>query len=230
MYTPFYQAPAGWGTLLVKTRGDDDPHALVATLRDAVRGVDPRQPISNMRTMEDAVARSIAPQALTMRVLAAFAMAALALAALGIYGVVAFQVTDRTREIAVRIALGAHARDVLWLVARQGLTPVVAGLVIGLAGAAALTQFLRGLLFDVGTADPLTFTATALLLMVRAPRLLHPGAARRAHRTQHRASGRRFFSPVTAPTIIRLTAASDSPPSSFVGIVAKPIPAAFECG
>ncbi|HEX2340086.1 MAG TPA: ABC transporter permease [Vicinamibacterales bacterium] len=183
VYTPFYQAPAGWGTLLVKTRGNDDPHALVATLRDAVRGVDPQQPISNMRTMEDAVARSIAPQALTMRVLAAFAMAALALAALGIYGVVAFQVTDRTREIAVRIALGAHARDVLWLVARQGLTPVVAGLVIGLAGAAALTQFLRGLLFDVGTADPLTFTATALLLMVVAL-LACFIPARRAARTE----------------------------------------------
>jgi putative ABC transport system permease protein len=118
-----------------------------------------------------------------MRVLTAFAIAALALAAIGVYGVVAFQVADRTREIAVRIALGARARDVLWLISRQGLVPVAAGLAIGLAGAAALTRFLRGLLFDVSAADPLTFAATATLLLTAAVlACLLP--ARRAARTE----------------------------------------------
>ncbi len=183
MYTPFYQSPAGWGTLLVKTRDGGDPRALAPALRDAIRSVDPQQPISNLRTLEDAVARSIAPQTLTMRVLAAFAIAALALAAMGVYGVVAFQVADRAREIALRIALGARAGDVLWMVTRQGLAPVAAGLAIGLAGAAALTRFLRGLLFDVGAADPLTFAATATLLLTAAVlACLLP--ARRAARTE----------------------------------------------
>ena len=182
MYTPFYQAPAGWGTLLVRTRDGGDPRALAPAVRDAIRSVDPQQPISNLRTLEDAVARSIAPQTLTMRVLAAFAIAALALAAIGVYGVVAFQAADRTREIAVRIALGARSWDVLWLISRQGLGPVAAGLAIGLAGAAALTRFLRGLLFDVGAADPLTFAATATLLLTAAVlACLLP--ARRAART-----------------------------------------------
>jgi ABC-type antimicrobial peptide transport system permease subunit len=133
--------------------------------------------------LEEAVARSIAPQTVTMRVLAAFALVALALAAIGIYGVVAFQVNDRTREIAVRIALGARSRDVLWLITRQGLAPVAAGLGIGLGGAAALTQSLRGLLFDVGAADPITFGITAVLLLAVALfACLVP--ARRAARTE----------------------------------------------
>jgi putative ABC transport system permease protein len=133
--------------------------------------------------MEDDVARSIAPQTVTMRVLAAFAIAALALAAIGVYGVVAFQVTDRTREIAVRMALGARAHDVLWMITRQGLVPVAAGLAIGLVGAAALTRFLSGLLFDVGAADPLTFAATGGLLLAAALlACLLP--ARRAARTE----------------------------------------------
>jgi putative ABC transport system permease protein len=181
MYTPFYQAPAGWGTLLVKS--DHDPRSLAASIQKAIRGVDPQQPLSNLRTLEDAVAISIAPQTLTMRVLSAFAIAAVALVVLGIYGVVAFQVTERTREIAVRMALGARARDVLWMIARQGLAPVAVGLLIGLAGAAALTTFLRGLLFDVGALDPATFAATAaLLLAVALVACLLP--ARRATRTE----------------------------------------------
>jgi putative ABC transport system permease protein len=183
MYTAFYQEPAGWGTLLVKQQAGGDARWLVPRLRDAIRRVDPQQPISNLRTLEEAVARSIAPQTVTMRVLAAFALVALALAAIGIYGVVAFQVNDRTREIAVRIALGARSRDVLWLITRQGLAPVAAGLGIGLGGAAALTQSLRGLLFDVGAADPITFGITAVLLLVVALfACLVP--ARRAARTE----------------------------------------------
>lgn len=181
MYTPFYQTPAGWGTLLVKVRGDVDPHSLASPLRDAIRLVDTEQPISNVRTMDDAVARSIAPQTVTMRVLAAFAVAALALAAIGVYGVVAFQVTDRTREIAVRIALGARAEDVLWMITRQSLAPVLAGLALGLAGAAALTRFLSGLLFDVGAADPPTFAATAGLLLAAALLACLLPARRAAH-------------------------------------------------
>jgi putative ABC transport system permease protein len=181
MYTPFYQNPAGWGTLLVKS--DRDPRSLAPSLQKAIRGVDPQQPLSNLRTLEDAVATSIAPQTLTMGVLSAFAIAAVLLVVLGIYGVVAFQVTERTREIAVRMALGARAPDVLWMIARQGLAPVVIGLLIGLAGAAALTTFLRGLLFDVGALDPATFAATAaLLLAVALVACLLP--ARRATRTE----------------------------------------------
>lgn len=168
MYTPFYQSPAGWGTLLLKAHDGGDPRALAPAVQTAIRRVDAQQPLSNLRTLEDAVERSIAAQTITMRVLAAFAIAALALAAIGVYGIVAFQVGDRVREIAVRLALGARPRDVVWLVARQGLVPVAAGLGIGLAGAAALSRFLRGLLFDVDTGDPLTFAATAALLLTAA--------------------------------------------------------------
>jgi putative ABC transport system permease protein len=103
-----------------------------------------------------------------MLTLAAFAIAALALAAIGVYGVVAFQITQRTREIAVRIALGARGADVMWLVVRQGLTPVVVGLVVGLAGALALSRYLGTLLFDIGAADPTTFAVTASILIAAA--------------------------------------------------------------
>jgi putative ABC transport system permease protein len=183
MYTPFYQAPAGWGTLLVKVRVGVNPSALAPAVQEAVRRVDPQQPLSNLRTLEDAVARSIAPQTLTMRVLAAFAIAALTLAAIGIYGVVAFQVTERTREIALRMALGARAPGVLWMITRQGLAPVALGLLIGLSGAATLTHFLRGLLFEVGTTDPLTFATTGAVLLTAAI-LACVLPARRAIRTQ----------------------------------------------
>jgi putative ABC transport system permease protein len=181
MYTPFYQAPAGWGTLLIKTAGD--PRLFSSAVQRAVRGVDPQQPIFNVRTLEDAVDASIAPQKLTMRVLVAFAFAALALVALGIYGVVAFQVTRRTREIAVRLALGARPADVLWIVARRGLAPVALGMLLGLGGAVALTRSLRGLLFEVEPLDALSFSAAAsLLVAVTLLACLLP--ARRALRTE----------------------------------------------
>jgi predicted lysophospholipase L1 biosynthesis ABC-type transport system permease subunit len=163
MYTPFYQAPAGWGTLLIETAGD--PRMFASAVQRAVRGVDPQQPIFNVRTLENAVEASIAPQRLTMRVLAAFALSALGLVALGIYGVVAFQVSRRTREIAVRVALGARPADVLWIVARQGLAPVALGMLLGIGGAVALTRSLRGLLFEVEPLDPLSFAAAASLLL-----------------------------------------------------------------
>jgi putative ABC transport system permease protein len=181
MYTPFYQAPAGWGTLLIKTAGD--PRMFASAVLRAVRGVDPQQPIFNVRTLENAVEASIAPQRLTMRVLAAFALSALGLVALGIYGVVAFQVSRRTREIAVRVALGARPADVLWIVARQGLAPVALGMLLGIGGAVALTRSLRGLLFEVEPLDPLSFAAAAsLLLAVTLLACLLP--ARRALRTE----------------------------------------------
>jgi putative ABC transport system permease protein len=181
MYTPFYQAPAGWGTLLVKTAGD--PRTLAPAVQRAVRGVDAQQPVFNVRTLENAVETSIAPQRLTMRVLAAFAISALGLVALGIYGVIAFQVARRTREIAVRLALGARPADVLWIVARQGLAPVGLGMLLGLGGAVALTRSLRGLLFEVEPLDPLTFAAAAsLLVAVALLACLVP--ARRALRTE----------------------------------------------
>jgi putative ABC transport system permease protein len=181
MYTAFYQEPAGWGTLLLDTAGD--PRMLGPAVERAVRGVDPQQPLFNVRSLEQAIEASIAPQTLTMRVLAAFALSALGLVALGIYGVIAFQVARRTREIAVRLALGARPVDVLWIVARQGLAPVALGMLLGIGGAVALTRSLRGLLFEVEPFDPATFAAAASLLLAVAL-LACLGPARRALRTE----------------------------------------------
>jgi predicted permease len=149
--------------LVVKT--DVDPASLAATVRKAVWEIDKDQPVSNIQTMEDILADSIARQRFSMLLLAIFAAVALVLAGVGIYGVMSYSVAQRTREIGIRMALGAQTGAVLKLAVGYGIKLVIAGLVIGLIVAFALTRVMATLLFGVTATDPTTFTLISLLLI-----------------------------------------------------------------
>src|SRR5438105_6971476 len=163
IYVPNAQARFNFMGLVIRTAGD--PAAFATTLRREVQALDKDQPIYNVRTMDDVVMNSLGTRRVSMELFAVFAIAALLLAALGIYGVMAYTVTQRTQEIGIRMALGAQRSDVLGLVVRQGMTLAAIGVVAGLAGAFALTRLLAHLLFGVAATDPLTFVAIPLLLL-----------------------------------------------------------------
>ena len=152
--------PTSW---IVRTNGPAD---VAGTLRRSVNEIDPQLPLSNVRTMTQVAGSSLASQQFILLLMTVFGSLALALTAVGIYGVLSYQVTQRTHEIGIRIALGAQIRDVLQLVIRQGMSLVLIGLCIGLVGAVALTRVIATLLFGVGAKDPLTFLAVAALLSV----------------------------------------------------------------
>jgi ABC-type antimicrobial peptide transport system permease subunit len=162
MYQPMKQATNLNLSLVLKT--DAAPETLAAPLAGAVRAVDPDQPTYGVRTMEEIVSYATASRRFSMQLLGAFAILALALAAVGIYGVMAFVVGQRTREIGIRIALGANPRSVVRLVLGQALTLAAAGVVAGAAAAVLVTRLLSGLLFEVRATDPLTYITIALLL------------------------------------------------------------------
>jgi putative ABC transport system permease protein len=160
-YFPFLQLPFG-PSIIVRSR--TSPEALMAAVRREVRNVDPSQPIHNVRTLEQIRSESIAPERFILALVGSFAAIALVLATVGIYGLLSYSVARRTREIGIRMALGAQARDVRKLVMRQGLSLALTGVAIGLACAFALTQVINTLLFEVSPTDPLTFALIALLL------------------------------------------------------------------
>lgn len=151
-------------TIAVHTQGAAE--AAVMPVRGAVAALDPMLAVSDVVTLEQVVSDASAPQRFSATVLAAFAAGALLLAAIGLYGVLAFGVSQRTREIGVRVALGARRGEVLRLIVRQGMMLVVAGLAIGYAGALAATRALATLLFETNVYDPWTLTTVPLLLMV----------------------------------------------------------------
>ena len=161
-YLPATQAPFQAMTILVRTR--NDPATLVSALRNAVQTIDPTQPVTNIRTLDQIVSDSIAQPRLNMLLMGLFGGLALILAAVGIYGLLSYAVTERTREIGTRMALGAQVPDVLRLVLKQGMTLALIGEVIGLVGAFALTRVIRGLLFGVAPTDAMTFIAVAAVL------------------------------------------------------------------
>jgi predicted permease len=140
--------------------------SLVRRLRSAVASVDPSVPVRDVRPLTELVSGSAARARFTMLLLAAFAGVALVLGGVGVYGVVAYAVARRTREIGVRMALGARARDVLVMVLREGGVLVTAGVVLGLLGALAASRLLAGFLFGVSTTDPAVFMAVPSLLAV----------------------------------------------------------------
>jgi ABC-type antimicrobial peptide transport system permease subunit len=150
-------------SLAVRTNGD--PLNVAPMITNAIRDVDVEVPLLNIRTMDESISASLSPQRFTMLLLAAFAGTALLLAGAGIYGVMAYMVTCRTREIGVRMALGAAAGDVLKLVIGQGMWTTAIGVVIGVAGSFALTRTMQSLLFGVRTTDPLTVIGVVLLLV-----------------------------------------------------------------
>ncbi len=163
-YLPASQAPLDDMTILVRTT--TDPLSIAGAVRRAVWSIDPNQPISNVSTLEKVVADSIAQRRLNMLLMGLFGGLAMLLSAVGIYGLLSHAVTQRTQEMGIRMALGAQAGDVLKLVLRQGMMLALAGEVIGLIGAFALTRLIRGLLFGVTPNDATTFIAVAGVLTI----------------------------------------------------------------
>src|SRR2546430_14510235 len=163
IYVPHVQ-DSQWNFMGLVIRTAGDPAAFATTLRREVQALDKDQPIYNVRTMDDVVMNSLGTRRVSMQLFAVFAIAALLLAAIGIYGVMAYTVTQRTQEIGIRMALGAQRSDVVGLVVRQGMTLAAIGVVAGLAGAFALTRLLANLLFGVGATDPATFAWIPVLL------------------------------------------------------------------
>ncbi len=157
IYFPAAQIPVPVMHLTIKTAGN--PLKMAAAMRHQVAQLDPNLPLSQVDTVENVLALSLAQERFSIQLMSVFAALAAGLAALGIYGVLAYLVDQRRRELGIRIALGATRRDVLALVVRQGSTPVAIGLGAGIAGAFALTGVLKSLLFEVSATDPLIFAA-----------------------------------------------------------------------
>lgn len=158
VFLPCSQTPERGMTLLVST--ESNPEALAATLRAAVRSIDPEQPVASIRTFRDVYWGSLAPRSMAVW-MGIFAALALILAALGIYGVVSASVARRTKEFGIRVALGADGPALLKMAVRQGMMPVVLGIAIGLAGAAALTRLLENQMYGITARDLPTFLGAA---------------------------------------------------------------------
>lgn len=172
IYVPYTANP--WGNTFVVARTTGDPEGAIPALRRALLEVDPDLPIAGpgrltgLRPMGDYVARWTQDRELQTGLLGGFAAAALLLALLGVFGLLAYHVSQRTREIGVRVALGAGGADVLRLVLGHGMRLVAAGIAVGLLGALAATRVLRGLLYGVSATDPMIFAASAVLFVVAA--------------------------------------------------------------
>ncbi len=162
MFVPYQRAPRPVMGLFVQT--SEPPERMLPIIQRAVWSVDPAQPIFNVNRLEQLVADSMSVQRLTLLISTVLAALAAALTAVGIYGVVAYATSQRTREIGLRMVLGAGRRNVFWLVVKQGMTPAAFGLISGLAGALGVTRLLAGQLYGVRPADPLTYAGVALLL------------------------------------------------------------------
>ncbi|HYV83180.1 MAG TPA: ABC transporter permease [Pyrinomonadaceae bacterium] len=162
-YFPYKQSPQNFMSLVVRTASD--PSSLVAAIRSQVLSVDKDQPVSDVMTMEQRVARSVASRRFVMLLLGSFSVLALGMAAVGIYGVMAYLVIQRTQEIGIRMALGAQKRDVLKLVVGKGMALALIGAAIGLVASLFLTRLMRSLLFEVTPTDGLTFVIVSVVLL-----------------------------------------------------------------
>jgi putative ABC transport system permease protein len=162
MYRSYRQFCRGRMTLVIRTQRD--PLDMARAVRGELDQLDKDLPLENVRTMTQLVESSVAQRKLSVRLLSGFAGVALLLAAIGLYGVLAYTVTQRTREIGIRAALGAQRANVIGLVLQQGMKLVGLGILIGLTGAFVLTNFIRSLLFGIAPTDPLTFAAIPVVL------------------------------------------------------------------
>jgi putative ABC transport system permease protein len=162
-YWPHPELTYSGMTLVLRVQGE--PTAIANAARNVIRTLDPEQPIADVRTMENLIGTSVARARFNTLLLTIFAVVALLLASLGIYGVVAYSVAQRTREIGVRMALGARRMDVLRLVVRRGMTLALGGVALGVPASFALTRLMETLLFNVSATDPLTFAGIPLLLI-----------------------------------------------------------------
>jgi putative ABC transport system permease protein len=164
VFIPHTQLAIGMMTFVVRT--DLEPGSLVNSVGAAVRALDPELPLAEVRTMVEVVDVTLARPRVVAVLLAVFAVMALVLAAVGVYGVMAYAVSERTHEIGVRMALGATPESVLRLVIGQAFRLVVIGVAVGLVAAVALTRVLTSLLFNTDARDPLTLAGTAMVLLI----------------------------------------------------------------
>jgi putative ABC transport system permease protein len=173
IYWHYSQFPSLFNQLVVRPETASLQHSvtprmadLVSAIKSEVSAVDRDQPISSVMTMEQVLADSYAPRRFYLVLMGIFASLALVLAIVGIYGVMSYMVTQRTHEIGVRMALGAHSRDVVGLFLRQGALLTLTGIAIGVAGSLAALRMISSLLFGVTSSDPATFAVVSLFLGV----------------------------------------------------------------
>ncbi|HKE16411.1 MAG TPA: ABC transporter permease [Kofleriaceae bacterium] len=179
IFTPWAQTP--WPGMYVAVRTGGEPMAPARAISQAIAGIDPTQSVMSMRSMEDVTADALVGPRFYGVMLGLFGALALVLVAIGVYGVIAYDVALRTREIGIRLALGARPRAVVAMMVRRGSLLAMAGIAIGVAGGVAATRLLAGMLYGVGVADPRVFAGAALLLLAVAV-VASLGAARRATR------------------------------------------------
>jgi putative ABC transport system permease protein len=164
LYFPVSQKPELQMTVLLRAKGD--PQGLVSAVKEAVQSVDPNLPVFNIATMESHLSNELVTQRLSVVLVSLFSILALLLAAVGLYGVLAYSIAQRTREIGIRIALGAEPGSILSLVVRQGLIIVGIGLATGILGSMVLTHLIQSLLYGVSGTDPIAlFSAVAVLVI-----------------------------------------------------------------
>jgi putative ABC transport system permease protein len=168
-YLSFNQVPEQFmsmvsGRVTFLVRADRNPTNLIGSVRNAVLSMDPNQPIYLAQTMNEMLSGSIGARRFAMLLISIFAGLALILSLVGVYGVIAYSVVQRTREIGIRVALGASKSDILKMMVQQGMIPVAVGLIFGIAGAFAFSRFIAGLLYAVSPFDPATFIVTPLFM------------------------------------------------------------------
>ncbi len=163
IFLPYSQSAWPVMTVVAKATEGSRPEN---EIRRALRALDPERPVALLRAMDDVMLESTGPRRFPMLLLAAFAAVALALAVIGVFGVVSYVVTQRTREIGIRLALGARTEQLVGMMVGTSFLPIAAGLAIGLAGAVASSRFLASFLFEVKPHDPLVLAAVAMLLGV----------------------------------------------------------------
>jgi putative ABC transport system permease protein len=165
IFMPYEQAPSYAQSMTLVVRGAGDTGGLIPALRREVIAVDPNLPVYNVQTMETVITKSVSERRLNMLLLTIFAGVAMMLSMVGIYSVMSYTVTQSTREIGIRMALGAQASDVLRLVVGQGLVLTLIGVVFGVLGALGLTRLMESLLYGVKATDPITFAGVSVLLV-----------------------------------------------------------------
>jgi len=157
---------SGWNPMSLVVRSADDPLSHLDGIRAAMRDIDPTVPIFDVRALDDLLAESFGSRRFNMYLLGCFATAAAGLSCVGLFGVLAYLVSQRTRDIGIRLALGAARRDVITLIVGRGMTLALSGAAIGLATAFGAARLMKSLLFSVSPWDPLTFVTVPLLLIV----------------------------------------------------------------
>ena len=165
-YRPYQQFPLLQSMHLLARTSTSDPLSLISPIRREVLAMDPEQPLAEIQTLDRRLMTSIAQQRFVMSILVSFAILGLLLAVVGVYGIISYVSQQRTREIGIRLALGAQQKQVIWLMVREGLILSLLGAAIGIVGARAATQFLSSMLYGVTTSDPWTFLIVLSLLLL----------------------------------------------------------------